>query len=97
MIKMDSIHPVSEFSRKPAEYIKRLKETRKPEVLTVNGKAEVVIQDAKAYEEMLELLESIKQISKSVKDIEERKTKPLDEAFSDIKKRLITKYPDANL
>ena len=94
---MDSIHPVSEFSRKPAEYIKRLKETRKPEVLTVNGKAEVVIQDAKAYEEMLELLESIKQISKSVKDIEERKTKPLDEAFSDIKKRLITKYPDANL
>ena len=97
MITMDSIHPVSEFSRKPAEYIKRLKETRKPEVLTVNGKAEVVIQDAKAYEEMLELLESIKQISKSVKDIEERKTKPLDEAFSDIKKRLITKYPDANL
>ena len=94
---MDSIHPVSEFSRKPAEYIKRLKETRKPEVLTVNGKAEVVIQDAKAYEEMLELLESIKQISKSVKDIEERKTKPLNEAFSDIKKRLITKYPDANL
>ena len=94
---MDSIHPVSEFSRKPAEYIKRLKETRKPEVLTVNGKAEVVIQDAKAYEEMLELLESIKQISKSVKDIEERKTKPLDEAFSDIKKRLITKYDDANL
>ena len=97
MITMDSIHPVSEFSRKPAEYIKRLKETRKPEVLTVNGKAEVVIQDAKAYEEMIELLESIKQISKSVKDIEERKTKPLDEAFSDIKKRLITKYPDANL
>ena len=97
MITMDSIHPVSEFSRKPAEYIKRLKETRKPEVLTVNGKAEVVIQDAKAYEEMLELLESIKQISKSVKDIEERKTKPLDEAFSDIKKRLIAKYPNANL
>ena len=92
MITIDSIHPVSEFSRKPAEYIKRLKETRKPEVLTVNGKAEVVIQDAKAYEEMLELLESIKQISKSVKDIEERKTKPLDEAFSDIKKRLITNF-----
>ena len=78
-------------------YIKRLKETWKPEELTVNGKAEVVIQGTKVYEKMIELLESIKRISKSVKDIEERKTKPLDEAFSDIKKRLITKYPDANL
>ncbi len=97
MITMSSIHPVSEFSRKPAEYIKRLKATRKPEVLTVNGKAEVVIQDAQAYEEMVELLDSIKQISKSVKDIEEGKTKPLDEAFSDIKRRLIAKYPDAKI
>lgn len=93
MITMDSIHPVSEFSRKPAEYIKRLKETKKPEILTVNGKAQVVVQDAQAYEEMTELLDSIKQILKSVKDIEEGITKPLDEAFSDIKQRLMAKYP----
>ena len=97
MITMDSIHPVSEFSRRPAEYIKRLKETKKPEILTVNGKAQVVVQDAQAYEEMTELLDSIKQISKSVKDIEEGITKPLDEAFSDIKQRLMAKYPDVKI
>jgi len=55
MFSMDAIHPVSDFSRKPAEHIKRLKETGRPEILTVNGKAAVVIQDAKAYEEMTHL------------------------------------------
>ena len=49
---MNSIRPVADFSRKPAEHIKRLKETGRPEILAVNGKAEVVIQDAKAHEEM---------------------------------------------
>ena len=43
---MDSIHPVSDFSRKPAEHIKRLKETGRPEILTVNDRAEIVIQFA---------------------------------------------------
>ncbi len=37
------IYPVSDFNRKPAEHIKRLQETRRPEVLTVNGKAAVVL------------------------------------------------------
>ena len=49
---MNSIRPVADFSRKPAKHIKRLKETGRPKILAVNGKAEVVIQDAKAYEEM---------------------------------------------
>ena len=43
MFSMDAIYPVSDFSRKPAEHIKRLKETGLPEILTVNGKAEIVI------------------------------------------------------
>ena len=37
MFRMNAINPVSDFSRKPAEHIKRLKETGKPEILTVNG------------------------------------------------------------
>ena len=97
MFTMDSIHPVSDFSRKPAEYIKRLKKPKRPEILTVNGKAEVVVQDAQAYEEMVDLLNSIKQISKSLSDLEEGHAKPLNKAFVDIKKRLMAKYPDAEL
>lgn len=46
---------MTEFSRKPAEHIKRLNESKQPEILTVNGKAAVVVQDAKSYEKMAAL------------------------------------------
>lgn len=49
------IHTVTEFSRKPAEHIKRLTESKRPEILTVNGKAAVVVQDAETYEQMAQL------------------------------------------
>ncbi|MEJ6729530.1 MAG: hypothetical protein QNK83_10225, partial [Akkermansiaceae bacterium] len=38
-----------------------LKETRNPEVLTVNGEAAVVVQDAASYQEMAALAEQAKQ------------------------------------
>ncbi|MCG8014619.1 MAG: type II toxin-antitoxin system Phd/YefM family antitoxin [Candidatus Thiodiazotropha sp. 'RUGA'] len=53
--KSTDIHTVTDFSRKPAEHIKRLARTKRPEILTVNGKAAVVVQDAETYEKMAEL------------------------------------------
>lgn len=55
MFNSTDIHTVTDFSRKPAEHIKRLSETKRPEILTVNGKAAVVVQDAETYEKMAEL------------------------------------------
>ncbi len=55
MFNSSDIHTVTDFSRKPAEHIKRLAETKRPEILTVNGKAAVVVQDAETYEKMAEL------------------------------------------
>ena len=55
MFLSSDIHTVTEFSRKPAEHIKRLTESKRPEILTVNGKAAVVVQDAETYEKMATL------------------------------------------
>jgi prevent-host-death family protein len=55
MFNSSDIHTVTDFSRKPAEHIKRLARTKRPEILTVNGKAAVVVQDAETYEKMAEL------------------------------------------
>lgn len=52
MFHSSDIYTVTDFSRKPAEHIKRLNESKRPEILTVNGKAAVVIQDAESYEKM---------------------------------------------
>lgn len=77
--------------------MQRLTCTKRPEVLTVNGKAQFVVQDAQAYVEMVALLHSIKQISKSVQDAEAGRVKPLDTAFSDIRQRLLSKYPNTKI
>ena len=57
MVNLNDIHPVSGFVRDPKGHIKRLRETGRPEVLTVNGEARVVVQDVAAYQKLLEALE----------------------------------------
>jgi len=96
MLTIDSIHPVSDFSLKPAAHIKRLKETGEPEILSVNGKVEIIIQDAIAYEEMVDLLDSLKKIALSAKQHDEGNVFSSIEAFSKLEERLAKKYPNAD-
>jgi prevent-host-death family protein len=51
------IQSLSHFKRNTAQVMKQMKESGNPVVLTVNGKAEVVIQDAAAYQRLLDLAE----------------------------------------
>jgi PHD/YefM family antitoxin component YafN of YafNO toxin-antitoxin module len=50
-------HSLSDFQRHADEYVQRLRATRQPAVLTVDGKAEVVVQDAAAYQALLDRLD----------------------------------------
>lgn len=59
MIHIDDIHSLTDFQRNTKAYVKRLKETGRPQVLTVNGKAEVIVQDAKSYQIMVEQIERL--------------------------------------
>jgi prevent-host-death family protein len=51
------IQSLSHFKRHTAEVMKQLRESGNPVVLTVNGKAEIVVQDAASYQRLLELAE----------------------------------------
>jgi PHD/YefM family antitoxin component YafN of YafNO toxin-antitoxin module len=53
MLTLDNIHSLSDFNRNSKEHIERLKESGEPEILTVNGKAELVVQDAESYQALL--------------------------------------------
>ena len=53
-IKKD-IQAMTTFRRNPAKFMKHLKKTKKPLVLTVNGRAEAVVQDAEAYQRLLDI------------------------------------------
>jgi len=51
MIRLENgIDSLTRFKRQTAEYLERLHETGEPLILTVNGKAEVIVQDAAAYQ-----------------------------------------------
>ena len=56
MLDTRQIHPMSDFLRNHKAHVARLKETRTPEVLTINGRAEVVLLDTETYESMVEQL-----------------------------------------
>jgi prevent-host-death family protein len=57
MIDLREVRSVTDFQRNAKEYVGRLREKRGPLVLTVNGRAEVVVQDAASYQELLDRLE----------------------------------------
>ena len=51
------IQSLSHFKRNTADLMKQMKESGNPVVLTVNGKAEIVVQDAAAYQRLIDLAE----------------------------------------
>ena len=61
MVKISNIKPLTDFVRNSKAHIQHLRETESPEILTVNGEAAVVIQDAAAYERMAALAEQARQ------------------------------------
>jgi prevent-host-death family protein len=74
------IHSLSSFKRNTLEFIEQMKQTGKPIVLTVNGKAELVVQDAQSYQKLLDALErweTIAGIKQGLEDIEAGRTSSL--------------------
>ena len=57
MIDLREVRSVTEFQRNIKDYVGRLKENKTPLVLTVNGRAELVVQDAESYQLILKRLE----------------------------------------
>ncbi len=63
MLDTRRTHSMSDFVKNPKAHVARLKETRTPEVLTVNGCAEVVLLDTETYESLMERLHHMEEVS----------------------------------
>ncbi|MFK0732143.1 MAG: type II toxin-antitoxin system Phd/YefM family antitoxin [Gloeotrichia echinulata GP01] len=62
---------ISEFQRNTKYYVQQLQKTHKPLVLTVNGEAALVIQDAESYQQLLDELELARSLVAMKKSQEE--------------------------
>ena len=88
MIDLREVRSVTEFQRNIKDYVGRLKQNKTPLVLTVNGRAELVVQDAESYQlliERLERAETLAAIRRGMKDAEEGRLTPLKEASAKLR------------
>ena len=54
----EDIHSMTDFQRRTSEFVARLNVTGRPLVLTTKGRAGVLIQDAAAYQKLLDAARS---------------------------------------
>ena len=88
MIDLREVRSVTEFQRNIKDYVGRLKESKIPLVLTVNGRAELVVQDAEGYQLLLERLEraeTLTAIKRGMNQFERGEAIPLDEAAKQLR------------
>ena len=86
MFQSSDIHTVTEFSRKPGEHVIRLNQSKRPELLTVNGKAAVVVQDAATHEKMAALAEYAGSVQ-SIRQAMAEQGRPLEEFTAEFEAR----------
>ena len=53
------IHSLSDFKRNTTDFLQQMRDTGHPVVLTINGKAEIVVQDAASYQKLLDYLDEL--------------------------------------
>lgn len=68
------IQSLSTFKRNTNELINQMKETGNPLILTVNGKAELVVQDAASYQKILAYIKQLETIIERKKELEPTKS-----------------------
>ncbi|MDT7811281.1 MAG: hypothetical protein QOJ42_1197 [Acidobacteriaceae bacterium] len=84
------IQSLTTFRRSSGEFMKQLKKTKRPVVLTVNGKAAAVVQDAQAYQRLLDIAaraDAEEGIRQGLDDVANARTRPAREVFGEIRRR----------
>lgn len=80
------IQSLSTFKRDTSKFVRQMKKTKAPVVLTVNGKAELVVQDADSYQELLEAkdrMEAIEGIQRGLESMRRNAGKPAERFFAE--------------
>ncbi|MEP6944866.1 MAG: type II toxin-antitoxin system Phd/YefM family antitoxin [Acidobacteriota bacterium] len=83
------IQSLSVFKRDTSKFIKQLKKTREPIILTVNGKAEMVVLDARSYEDYIqerERLDTLASIRRGIADARAGRVTEAEDFFAEFEK-----------
>jgi prevent-host-death family protein len=86
------IQSLTTFRRKSRDFMKQLKKSKRPIVLTVNGKAEAIVQDAAAYQRLLDIAaraddNDAEAIRQGLDDVAHGRTRPAKEVFEELRRK----------
>lgn len=84
------IQSLSVFKRDTSKFRRQLKKTKEPIVLTVNGKADMVVIDAGSYEDYLrekDRLDMIGSVNRGIEDMKAGRVTPAGKVFRDFEKK----------
>jgi hypothetical protein len=91
MLRPDDVHSLTDFHRKTKAVMQRLRRSGRPELLTINGKGVLVVQDAAAFAKMVEGFDRermIEAVKVGIEQMEAGKTRPWKVAKKDIQARI---------
>lgn len=80
------IHSLTAFRRRSADFMKHLKKTKRPIVLTVKGKAAAVVQDAESYQRLLDIAARASEqegIRQGLEDLKKGNSRPARKFFAE--------------
>ncbi len=78
------IQSMTTFKRNSAGLMKRMRKTGRPLVLTVKGKAEVVVMDARLYQQMADRVDTIEGIRRGLAQAKKGLGRSVDDVFDDL-------------
>lgn len=81
----EDIVPISELKKNTKKILLQVRRTKRPVILTVNGKADSVLIDVESYETQLRAANLSKLVIKAEHDIAEQKTRPLNSFLKEFK------------
>ncbi len=79
------IQSLTTFRRRSGDFMKQLKKNKRPVVLTVKGKAAAIVQDAEAYQRLLDIAaraDPEEGIRQGLEDAKQGKVRPARAVFA---------------
>ncbi len=84
------IQSLTTFRRRSGDFMKQLRRSQRPVVLTVKGKAAAIVQDAEAYQRLLDIAahaDAEEGIRQGLDDVAHGRTRPAREVFDQIRRK----------
>ena len=84
----EDVHPAADLQSRAESLLQQVQDTRRPVVLTQEGRGAAVLVDVATYQSLLEEVELLRDVHRGLADVEAGRVVPHDEARA----RLLNRY-----